>query len=96
MSKTTKAITLELEYEGEELELTFNVSDQDYIKHTNEIQLDDKYAPFHNLLVRTVSPEDKEELTDLLGKAPLALTIGGNLLKEFMPEIKVKAKKPSK
>lgn len=95
MTKATKEITLELECEGEEIELTFNVSDQDYIKHTNEIQLDDKYAPFHNLLVRTVAPDDKDKLTDLLSKAPLALTIGGNLLKEFMPDITVKTKKPS-
>jgi hypothetical protein len=92
-SKTATPITIEIEHNGEAIELDFNMSPADYIQHINELQADDKYAPFHNLLARTVTPDHQSTLTEVLNAAPLALELGGLLMGEFMPKVKAKVKK---
>ena len=72
-------------------EFKFNVSTNDYNGYINDIMPNNKVAPAHNLVMRTVDESNKKELRELIDKSPgAALQIAGLLQQEFALEISVK------
>lgn len=53
-----------------ETELEFSPTVNDHNNYTNELMPDNKVAPAHTFLTRTVKPEQKEELVELLDTVP--------------------------
>lgn len=68
MSKTSKATQVILSIG--ETDFTFSPTVADHNNYTNELMPDNKIAPAHQFLTRTVEPEQKEELTELLNTVP--------------------------
>jgi hypothetical protein len=72
----------------------FTMTTDDYNSYLNEIMPDNKVAPAHNLVMRTVDAEQKEELRGILDNSPgAALQIAGLLTQEFAPSIAISVKK---
>jgi hypothetical protein len=72
----------------------FTMTTDDYNSYLNEIMPDNKVAPAHNLLMRTVDAEHKEELRGILDTSPgAALQIASLLNQEFAPSIAISVKK---
>jgi hypothetical protein len=72
----------------------FTMTTDDYNSYINEIMPDNKVAPSHNLVMRTVDAEHKEELRGILDSTPGAsLQIAGLLNQEFAPSIAISVKK---
>jgi len=72
----------------------FTMTTDDYNSYMNEIMPDNKMAPAHNLVMRTVDAEQKEELRGILDNSPgAALQIAGFLNQEFAPSIAISVKK---
>lgn len=72
----------------------FTMTTDDYNSYINEIMPDNKVAPAHNLVMRTVDAEHKEELRGILDSTPGAsLQIAGLLNQEFAPSIAISIKK---
>jgi hypothetical protein len=72
----------------------FTMTTDDYNSYLNEIMPDNKVAPAHNLVMRTVDAEQKEELRTILDTSPGAtLQIAGLLTQEFAPSIAISVKK---
>lgn len=67
MTKTAKKIVV---VAIGETEFNFNPTVNDHNNYTNELMADNKVAPAHTFLTRTVKPEQKEELTELLNTVP--------------------------
>lgn len=75
-------------------ELSFNVSTADYNQYINEVMPDNKVAPNHNLLMRTVDAAVKQPLADLLEANPgAAIQLGSTLAAEFAPQLEITVKK---
>ena len=68
MKKTTEATKIILSIG--ETEFTFSPTVADHNNYTNELMPDNKIAPAHQFLTRTVEPGQKEALTELLNKVP--------------------------
>lgn len=51
-------------------DFTFNVSTNDYNGYINDIMPNNKVAPAHNLVMRTVDESNKKELRELIDKSP--------------------------
>ena len=76
------------------LTIGFTMTTDDYNSYLNEIMPDNKVAPAHNLVMRTVDAEQKEELPTILETSPgAALQIAGLLTQEFAPSIAISVKK---
>ncbi|WP_351015012.1 putative phage tail assembly chaperone [Shewanella sp. AC91-MNA-CIBAN-0169] len=76
------------------LTIGFTMTTDDYNSYLNEIMPDNKVAPAHNLVMRTVDAEQKEELRGILDTSPgAALQIAGLLTQEFAPSIAISVKK---
>lgn len=74
--------------------LGFTMTTDDYNGYLNEIMPDNKVAPAHNLIMRAVDAESKEELRGILDNSPGAsMQIAGLLTQEFAPAIEISVKK---
>lgn len=58
-------------------------------KLINETQPNNKVAPMHNFLVRSVCPESKEALLPHLVNPAHTLMIAEKVASEFIPDIKI-------
>jgi hypothetical protein len=75
-------------------DFSFNVTTTEYNGYMNEIMPDNKVAPAHNLLIRTVDAKQKDELKKLLDETPGAtLQMAGMINQEFAPAIEISVKK---
>lgn len=68
MNKTSKATQVLLSIGT--TDFTFTPTVTDHNNYTNALMPDDKIAPAHTFLMRTVAPEQKEALIDLLASVP--------------------------
>ena len=68
MSKTTAAKIILLTIGAVDFKFTPTVSDHN--NYTNALMPDDKIAPAHTFLTRTVAPEQKDALVELLDTVP--------------------------
>ncbi|MFT5788015.1 MAG: hypothetical protein ACI8SJ_000110 [Shewanella sp.] len=75
-------------------DISFSVTTDDYNAYLNEIMPDNKVAPAHNLVMRAVSADHKEQLRGVLDNSPgAAMQIAGLLTQEFAPSIEIAVKK---
>lgn len=75
-------------------EFSFAMTTNDYNSYLNEIMPDNKVAPAHNLVMRTIEPKQKEDLKTVLETSPgAAMQIAGLLTTEFAPSIEISVKK---
>jgi hypothetical protein len=75
-------------------EFSFNMSTNDYNSYLNEIMPDNKVAPAHNLVMRTIESTQKEDLKTVFETSPgAAMQIVGLLNQEFAPSIEISVKK---
>lgn len=75
-------------------EFSFTVTTEDYNGYLNAVMPNNKVAPAHNLIMRTVAPEHKEELRKVLENSPgTELQLSSVLLGEFAPTIEITIKK---
>lgn len=69
--------------------LKFKVTADNHEKLINEMQPNNKVAPMHNFLTRSVEAESKDALKPYLENSAHVLEIGGQLIEEFVPKLKV-------
>jgi hypothetical protein len=81
---------IEMKIAGRDVSFSPNVTA--YNKYINEITMGNKVSPAHNFLVRIVTPETKEALTELLERPGAALQIVGKVLDEYTPELEITVK----
>tara|TARA_Y100000310_G_scaffold71917_1_gene67757 strand:- start:10609 stop:10872 length:264 start_codon:yes stop_codon:yes gene_type:complete len=75
-------------------DLSFDVSTENYNGYLNDVMPDNKVAPSHNFVMRSVVESDKDELRKVLESSPgAAMQISGLLQKEFAPAIEISVKK---
>ncbi|ABZ75902.1 conserved hypothetical protein [Shewanella halifaxensis HAW-EB4] len=75
-------------------DISFTVTTDDYNAYLNEIMPDNKVAPAHNLVMRTVDTDHKEQLRGVLDNSPGAsMQIAGLLTQQFAPAIEIAVKK---
>ncbi len=75
-------------------DLSFDVSTENYNGYLNDVMPDNKVAPSHNFVMRSVVESDKDELRKVLERSPgAAMQISGLLQKEFAPAIEISVKK---
>lgn len=96
-NKNEQLLALEID----DLELKFKVTRDIFNKYTNEIQANDKVAPSHNFLMRSVESESKEDLKTYIKENPGSeLDLAGTLSAEYKPDtnivVKKRSDKPSK
>lgn len=66
--------------------LEFVVTSEAYAQYVRELSPDNKIAPARNFLMRTVKPEFREALRELMELPSLDLRLAANLLEEFLPD----------
>ena len=66
MTKTVKKVVVAVG----DTEFNFRPTVNDHNNYTNELMADNKVAPAHTFLTRTVEPEQKEALVELLDSVP--------------------------
>lgn len=81
---------IEMKIAGKDVSFSPNVTA--YNKYINEITMGNKVSPAHNFLLRIVTPETKEALTELLERPGAALQIVGKVLDEYTPELEITVK----
>jgi len=69
--------------------ILFNVNTDAHERLIDEMKADNKVAPMHNFLIRTVDKESKEALTPFLKYPSSVMEIGGKVLEEFSPKLKL-------
>lgn len=75
-------------------ELGFDVTTENYNGYLNDIMPNNKVAPAHNFVMRSVVDGDKEQLRKVLSDSPgAAMQICGLLQQEFAPAIEISVKK---
>lgn len=79
--------TIKLTVNGSEL--TFNMNLAAYNCYLNEVQPTNKVGPAQNLCMRTVAPESKATLQDLLQQPGMGVMLMASLIEEYMPDIKI-------
>ncbi|SOB60532.1 Phage protein [Pseudodesulfovibrio profundus] len=80
-----KTITLDIN----DKPITFHIEPDDYNRFLNEMQPNNKVSPAHNFLMRTVDEGCKEELKELLLIPGAPLTIVGDLVEEYTPDLRI-------
>lgn len=70
--------------------MAFNVTPEDQEKMINETTQDNKVAPMHNFLMRTVDPACKEDLKKLLIIPASTIKICTFVNQEYIPELNIK------
>lgn len=86
--QTGKQITLEIGAD----ELRFNVDLTAFNGFQNEFLPNNKVAPSHNFLMKTVHPDDRETLTALLDQG-MAIHLAQAVAGGFTPEVEIRVKK---
>lgn len=88
----------------ERTEITLDVAGQDFdfvmdaaliTKYINSLTPANKVAPAHNLLMTSVSQDQKASLKPLLANPMTAIQIAGALIEEYSPTVEVTVKKRS-
>ncbi len=75
-------------------DFSFTVTADDYNNYMNALMPNDKVAPAHQLVVRTVASTQKEALAELLeSNSGAAMVIAGSLITEFAPKLEISVKK---
>ncbi|MCP2230148.1 putative phage tail assembly chaperone [Erwinia aphidicola] len=74
------------------VDITFNPDMATYNKYINEVAMNNKVAPAHNFLVRTVEAGSKEALLKFMEIPGATLQIVGKLLEEYTPELEITVK----
>lgn len=74
------------------VDITFNPDMATYNKYINEMAMNNKVAPAHNFLVRTVDTDSKEALLKFMDMPGATLQIVGKLLEEYTPELEITVK----
>lgn len=75
-------------------DINFEVTTETYNGYLNDIMPNNKVAPAHNFIMRSVVDEDKEKLRKVLDDSPgAAMQICGLLQQEFAPAIEISVKK---
>jgi hypothetical protein len=74
-------------------DITFKPTKLAYNTYINDITMNDKIAPATNFLRRTVVPECKEVLNEILeNHIGAALQINEKLIKQFAPDLEIEVK----
>lgn len=84
-----KKITLSID--GVDYE--FNITGDAYEQLQNEMQPDNKVAPMHNFLMRTLANQENKDTLKKLCEQGLTLEIAGKLVEEFRPQVEILVKK---
>jgi hypothetical protein len=63
-----------------------------YNKFINEMAMDNKVAPAHNYLMRIVSVDTKEALTEILKRPGAAIQLAGKVNEIYAPELEIEVK----
>lgn len=75
------------------INITFEPTKLAYNSYINDITMNDKIAPATNFLRRTVLPEDKEKLNEILDNhVGAALQIIEKIIKQFVPDLEIEIK----
>ncbi|MGS0691179.1 putative phage tail assembly chaperone [Shewanella sp. 30m-9] len=75
-------------------DISFTMTTDDYNAYLNDIMPDNKVAPAHNLVMRAVDSDHKEQLRSILENSPGAsMQIAGLLTQQFAPSIEIAVKK---
>ncbi|MBI9109910.1 putative phage tail assembly chaperone [Maridesulfovibrio ferrireducens] len=69
--------------------LDFDVKTSVFNTYINDLRPDNKVAPAHNFLMRSVLPESKEDLCELLKLAGLEIQLAAAVIEEFTPEVEI-------
>ncbi len=82
------------------IEMNFTVTRDIFNKYTNEISADNKVAPSHNFLLRSVDDDSKDELKKFIADNPGSeIELANALASEYKPDteivVKPRASKPS-
>ena len=91
MTDVNRTITLEVH----EQEFSFTLTPQDITKYFNGTTQANKVAPAHNLLMTTVSQEEKASLKPFLANPVYTMTLASALVDEYAPDLGVVVKKSS-
>jgi len=67
----------------------FNVTQDTHERLIDEMKIESKVGPMNNFLIRTVDPESKEALAPFIKNAGSIMEIGGKVLEEFTPKLKI-------
>lgn len=82
---------IELTVNGEDL--AFDVTVEDYNAYINEMMPNNKVAPSHNFLMRTVAHDHRDRLAAVLKLPGAAIELAGAVVEAFRPEISITVKK---
>lgn len=75
------------------IDITFEPTKLAYNSYINDITMNDKIAPATNFLRRTVLPEDKEKLNEILDNhVGAALQIIEKIIKQYVPDLEIEIK----
>lgn len=69
--------------------INFNVDPTDQENLIDQLKANNKVAPMHQFLMRTVDPECKEALKPFLKYPSSVMQIGEKLVEEFSPKINI-------
>lgn len=70
-------------------DLTFNMSGAIYDKYINELTLNDKTGPARNMLMRSVAPESKDALKELLALPGAGVQLVSKLVDAYAPDLEI-------
>lgn len=73
-------------------DISFSPDMATYNKYINEMAMNNKVAPAHNFLARTVDADSKEALLKIMEQPGATLQIVGKLLEEYTPELEITVK----
>ena len=79
--------TITLTVNGQDL--TFNMTGAIYDKYINELTLNDKTGPARNMLMRSVAPDSKEALKEVLKLPGAGVQLARALVDEYSPDLDI-------
>lgn len=88
---STKTIEIEYTVDGQPNTLAFTVTLQKFNKFIDSTTPKSKVAPAHNF-VRSCFDGDKAEIDKVLQAPGVALSLCGEIIEEYMPEVEVISK----
>lgn len=78
---------ISLNINGNQIEFNVDETAQEHL--IDAMQADNKVAPMHTFLMRTVTPETKEKLKPFLKNPASTMEIGSKLIEEFTPKLQI-------
>ncbi|GDX05728.1 putative phage tail assembly chaperone [Buttiauxella sp. A111] len=73
-------------------DICFEPNQSAYNKFINEMAMDNKVAPAHNYLMRIVTAETKEALTEVLTRPGAAIQLAGKVNEIYAPDLEIEVK----